>query len=240
MPITPKLIVMVSIYNSGDFIENRLLNLRDATHKELEIWCVNANSPDERDHLIPRKFRTKQFKYVKLPDRISVYATWNYIIRNSKGDYITNANTDDLIAPNGYEKLIRTLDAHKTISFAYPSWYTITQPNLTWSVFKGRKHDGNPGYYRGDLNKGGVGHFPVWRKSLHNTYGYFDESFQALADADWWARCWWAGHVKFRWVQLPLAAYLWRNGENLWSKAVNEDEWRRYHQKVEIYKQGKL
>lgn len=231
---------MVSIYNSGEFIENRINNLLQSTGIDQEIWCVNANSPDERDDKIPRKFVRKSFKYVKLPQRISVYAAWNYIIKRSTGTYITNANCDDLVAPNCYERLSKCLDGARAYSFVYPSWYVTETPNQNWNHFKGKKHDGNPGLYRGDLNKGGVGHFPMWRRALHDKLGYFDESFQALADADWWARCHYVGRAKFRWLQAPLAAYLWRNGENLWSKAINEDEWRLYHQKVDRYKQGLL
>lgn len=235
-----KLIVMVSIYDSGDFIENRLENLSQTTNIDKEVWCVNADSPDERDEIIPKKFVGKNFKYIRLPQRISVYAAWNYILKRSKGVYVTNANCDDLIAPAAYERLTKYLDTAVHCGLVYPSWYNTSIPNQKWQDFAGKRHDGNPGFYKGDLNKGGVGHFPVWRKNLHNQLGYFDESFQALADADWWARCWYIGKMKFKWFPLGLAAYLWRDGENLWTKAINEDEWRRYHEKVARYKQGIL
>lgn len=237
-----KLTVMVSVYNAGEFIENRLDNLSKSTlAQDMEIWVVNANSPDPRDHTVPSELQSDNLKYVKLPERIGVYAAWNYIINNSKSAYITNANADDLIAPNGYEKIIKLLDHTPEFGFVYPSWYTVDTPNLVWEDIRNGKvpsdKSGQPGHYEGDLGAGGVGHFPIWRRSLHNRFGGFDESFKALGDADWWARCYHFGKINFSWIKEYLACYLWRDGLNLWHQEVNENEWHLYHQKVESYRQ---
>lgn len=246
-----KLTVMVSVYNAGEFLENRLNNLHKSTVAgDMEIWVVNANSPDVRDHDIPQKFNVK---YIKLPERVGVYAAWNHVISNSNSEYITNANADDIVAPNCYEKLIKILDAGHGL--AYPSWYTTNHPNLTWDTIEQKprtfrswrkKHEiraiktlveasGRPGNYNGSLENSGVGHFPMWRRSLHDSLGLFDEEFKALGDADWWARCHHLGKASFCWLDEFVACYLWRNGQNLWNQAINEIEWNRYHQKVEKY-----
>jgi hypothetical protein len=237
-----KLVVMVSLYEAGNWIENRLDNLCHINNlAETEIWCVNANSPDIRDDLIPKKF---PIQYVRLTDRISVYAVWNTIIRTTNSVYLTNANADDLVAPHCYHKLMATLDSFgETAGFAYPSWYTTSIPNLTWAEVQHRAAadgGGKPGHYNGNLERGGVGHFPLWRRSLHTRFGLFDERFRALADADWWARCWYVGHSHFRWVKEFMACYLWRSGENLWHREINENEWSLYHQQVALYRRGRL
>lgn len=228
---------MVSVYDAGEFIENRLDNLRQISiRKDADIWVVNTNSPDPRDHTIPSAF--PGINYTRLPERIGVYATWNYIIKHSKSEYLTNANADDLIAPNGYEKLIKTLEITKA-DFAYPSWYTTDRPNLTWNDIKKGKaaadKSGKPGIFKGNLDTGGVGHFPVWRRKLHDKLGLFDERFKALGDADWWTRCWHLGKANFQWQKEYLACYLFRNGQNLWHRSISDDEWRLYHQKASEY-----
>lgn len=234
---------MVSVYRAGEFIENRLDNLVKSTIlDDMDIWVVNADSPDQRDHDIPVRYATRfPITYVKLPSRIGVYAAWNYIIQNSSSDYLTNANADDLIAPLGYQKLIKMLDAGQT-DFIYPNWYTADVPNLTWNQVRageGADRSGQPGHYAGDLGNGGVGHFPMWRRSLHNRHGLFDESFKALGDAEWWARCYYLGGARFHWHKEYLACYLFRNGQNLWHTEINETEWHLYHQKVASYRPQK-
>lgn len=240
-----KLTVMVSVYAAGDWLENRLDNLcHSGSRKDMDIWVLNANSPDPRDDEIPQKFTGPGFHYDKLPERIGVYAAWNWIIRNSNSQYLTNANADDLVAPACYQKLMGALDRHPKSSFAYPSWYVTDHPNLRWHQVTGRDGlteagpGGQPGQYAGDLGVAGVGHFPLWRRELHSKYGQFDERFRALGDADWWARCYYLGGAKFEWVSEYLACYLWRQGQNLWHQCINQDEWDLYHRRAGEYKLG--
>jgi hypothetical protein len=208
----------------------------DSSLKDIEIWCVNANSPDPIDHEIPQQYPVK---YVKLDERITVYETWNYIIQNSTSEFITNANTDDLIHPNGYQRLIQVLSqSDNNVGFAYPSWFTTSIPNQEWSKLHNIDPSGRPGHFAGSIETAGVGHFPIWRRSLHENLGLFDTRFRALADADWWARCHFLGKAQFRWVDDYLGCYLWRNGENLWHREANEQEWNLYHEKVAKYRQG--
>lgn len=229
----PKLVAIVSIYNSGKWIENRLNNLMESDLKSLQVWCINANSPDERDHKIPQKFPVK---YIKLENRISVYEAWNHVIKESDSEYITNANTDDIVAPNCYSKLVGALEKRKDYGFAYCSWNVTSTPNQRWSEQLSIHPGGKPGHYRGDISAAGVGHFPLWRRSLHDKLGYFDTKYKALADAEWWARCYFLGGTKFLWVNENLATYLWRNGQNLWHKSITHEEWKCYHTQVQKYK----
>lgn len=235
---------MVSIYNSGEWIENRLENLLQSTIiNDMEIWCINADSPDDRDHEIPTRFAKahKQIKYERLPKRNTVYEAWNYIIGKSKSTYITNANTDDIVAPRCYETLMSHLDkAGPSVGLAYCSWYTTGRPNQKWGDLHAVAPDGRPGNFAGDLNTAGVGHFPLWRRSLHDEIGLFDASFQALADADWWARIHFVSKKRLTWINELLGVYLWRGGANLWHQKMNREEWDKYHQKVAKYKTGKL
>lgn len=233
-----KVTVMISIYQSSEWLHNRIKNILNSKNaNELEIIAVNTNSPDPNDHTIPQEY---PIKYIKLDQRLTVYETWNHIIQNSTAPYITNANTDDIVSPECYQTLSSILDQNPQVSFAYPSWYTTSTPNLQWNAVPNHaKADGKPGDYAGDLTTAGVGHFPMWRRSLHDQIGLFDTKFKALADAEWWARCYYKLRAKFHWHQSPLGCYLWRNHQNLWHKEINEIEWHNYHSLIQQYRQGK-
>lgn len=233
-----RLTVMVSMYNSGEWIENRIKNLLKSSYEDIEIWCVNADSPDPRDHEIPQQYPVK---YVRLPERNTVYETWNYIIENSDSEFITNANTDDLIHPHGYRRLINNIDnLGPGFGFIYPNWVTTSVPNQEWEKLDKFDKAGRPGQYVGNVEIAGVGHFPLWRRTLHNQVGLFDTEYRALADADWWARCYHVAKTKFQWLDEFLGCYLWRSGDNLWHREINPEEWQRYHRRTEKYRQGKL
>ncbi len=240
-----KLSALVSLYNSGEWIENRLNNLLQSDMaSDTDIWCINANSPDPRDDEIPRKFGVK---YIKLAEHCGVYAAWNHAIKQCNSQYLTNANTDDINARNCYSRLTTTLDKAGGRGFAYPNWYVTGRANQAWETMRDIDvKGGSPGQFAGDISAAGVGHFPLWSKCLHNELGLFDERFRALGDVDWWSRCYHVGNAPFVWVQAFLGCYLWRGGDpdpsrhNLWHRAINADEWELFHKKLELYRQHKL
>lgn len=211
-----KITVIVSQYNSGDWIQNRLDNLMEVTNiSDLQIFCINANSPDSRDDHIPKRYPVE---YIKLENRISVYAAWNKVIALSKSEYITNANTDDIISPNLYEKLLLKLETGFDI--VYPNWYITATPNQNWANLTDIKRTYDPGEFH---ENGTAGHFPMWKRSLHDKIGLFNESLTALGDVEWWNRCIYIAKAKIGYVPTPLACYLDRNGQNLWQQAMLEN-----------------
>jgi len=225
---------MVSLYEAGEFIRNRLDNLMQTTTIGVsEIWCINANSPDPRDDSICKEYPVK---YVKLDNRVGVYAAWNLILQNSTSKYVTNANADDLVAPNCYEILMAALDADQRHDFAYPSWHVTRVPNQQWGSLHDHDNGGSPGNFAGCLDRAGVGHFPLWRRSLHEKIGLFDESFKAAGDAEWWMRAYYKAHAKFLWINQFLGCYLYRDGQNLWQREITSEEWARLHDKINEYR----
>jgi len=163
-----KISLLVRIYKSGEWIENRLNNLLEAIKMlDAEIICINADSPDSRDDLIPSSMVSDKLKYVKLPSLVGVYDAWNIAIEMSESEYLTNANTDDLASPDLYCVLRDMLDADKSIGVAYTSWYSIGMEVKIWSDINSHSVV-NPGHFNGDFINGHVGHFPMWRRSLHD------------------------------------------------------------------------
>lgn len=229
----PTITAMISVYKSSKWLEHRFINLFETTaykEKRLIIHAVNADSPDPLDDEICREFaktHPESVKYDKI-DFCTVYAAWNYIIRKSKTKYVTNANSDDLIAPQAYDMMANACESGYEL--AYCGWHTISDSVLRWSEVTG---PGNPApQYDPSRSLVSCGHFPLWNRELHDKVGLFDPKMRALGDADFWYRCYKAGLAKFAAISEPIAAYRWR-GEgsdgNLWNRTpedVRADEWR--------------
>lgn len=234
-----KLSLLVSIYDSGEWIENRLNNLLSVIDKlDVEIVCLNADSPDPLDHSVPSSMVSDKLKYVKFPSRIGIYDAWNEGIKISNSEYLANANTDDLSGPFLYQALCTALDHDKMLGVAYSSWYSIGAEPKTWGDVPFKASIENPGQFAGDFDKGQIGHFPVWRKSLHDAVGCFDGSLTALGDADFWSRVYFKTKYNFLWYRQPLAAYRWRDGQNAWSRFISPEQWTIFHNNTNGYKHG--
>ncbi len=104
-------------------------------------------------------------------------------------EYITNANTDDRHRKDALEIMANILDQNPNIGLVYADVIITSTENETFEnhtpVGAYRWLD----YCREFLTLGCfIGPQPMWRKSLHNIYGYFDESFTSSGDWEFWLR----------------------------------------------------
>ncbi|MBW1731455.1 MAG: glycosyltransferase [Deltaproteobacteria bacterium] len=200
---------IVSAYNSERFLRGCLEDLEAQTIRDrLEIIVVDSGS-EQNEAQIVREFQ-KQYDnivYIRTDQREGVYAAWNRGIKAARGKYITNANTDDRHRSNAFEKMALILDQRPDIALVYANvWITETE-NETFEnhtrVGIYRWADYDPLY----LTYGCfIGPQPMWRKSLHEKYGYFDESFESAGDWEFWLRI--SETEKFFHIDEVLGLYL--------------------------------
>jgi tetratricopeptide (TPR) repeat protein/glycosyltransferase involved in cell wall biosynthesis len=183
---------IVSTYNAERFIRGRLENLENQTIADkLEIIVVNSSSQQNEEKII-KEFQEKysNIKYIKTDRRETVYAAWNRGIKAASGKYITNANTDDRLRQDALEVMVNTLESHSEIVLVYADVIITETENETferctpvglfnWIDFN-RQHLLNKGCF--------VGPQPMWRREVHDEYGYFDASFVTSGDYEFWLR----------------------------------------------------
>lgn len=238
----PRLTAIISLFNSGRWLHNRIRNLMETTlyqKGELLIFAVNSQSPDPQDDAIANQYAGKpNFHYEIQHEKTSCYGSWNYAIQKTNTTYLTNANTDDIIAPDAYDKLIHAIETTGSL-LAYPDWYLVVEENQSWNQAQQKGQLDRIGHYNPDRDQMSCGHFPIWKREIHDKVGLFDPSFKALGDAELWYRLWITGHRNFLYYGEPLGGYLWRYGQNLWHRVddpTRAKEWEKLH----ATKPGKL
>ena len=209
---------LVSTYNSERFMANRLDNLLDSTIDGLNIYVLDAASPQNEAAIVrqfqndPRTSKTPII-YERTPERITLYAAWNHMIKKITDKYVTTANTDDIIHPDYYRQAIAMLETG--YDMVYCPWYVTPILNQKWPA------GGFDGVVDPPLHTT-CGHFPVWRRELHNKYGLFDERFRVIGDAEWWRRL---HHHNTRLGKFttPMGCYATRGNDNLYYSAKDEN-----------------
>jgi glycosyltransferase involved in cell wall biosynthesis len=187
----PRITVIVSTYNSESHIAECLSDLVNQTiADQLEIVIIDAASPqNERAVVEAFQERFPRIRYQRTPTRIGIYAAWNMAVKLARGDYLISCSTNDRLRPDACEILARTLDENPDVGLVYGNSFltkvphqTFDQPSLCglylWPSFS----------YENLLDHCMVGPHPMWRRSVHDDIGYFDEQFVALGDQDFWLR----------------------------------------------------
>jgi len=179
-----KIVGLCSLYEPLKFLKNKIQNLNSCNTKDLVVYfadCSSENTFKEIFNIIKSEANF-QYSIYHFPNRTTLYYTWNWIIKNMENQcsYFTNINVDDIYDPNYFDKMSQFLDIHPQYKLISCSWI-VTKELQQWPP---KQQDGTvqPDPYKT------MGHFPMWRSSLHKEIGYFDDRMVAIGDAYFWTK----------------------------------------------------
>lgn len=184
---------IVSAYYAENYIETRLINLLKQGC-EIVVICQAGSAEEE----VSKQYGVKT---VITPDVPTIYRAWNLGVAVAKGKYLTSANTDDLLYDGALCEMVNELE-RTGAGICHSRIDVKTKGKIeAW--------DRPSGDYAKLRRWCFVGPMPVWRKSLHDKYGLFDESFMVAGDWEFWLRCTKKGE-RICFVNKSLGLYLSR------------------------------
>jgi hypothetical protein len=240
--------LITSVYKSDEFIDTFVTNCENLQHyKNIDHYYLVSNlSQNEKLIFIQTISTNKNVVLVWYRKDPGLYECWNRGIKLAVTKYVSNANVDDLRDAFHVEKLVDALESNDKYTFAASAlhpfytfsgdltahridhpWYSDQQGDIKFRDL-GYAAKGEDGKY--EIKPHNTPHcMPVWRKSLNETYGYFDEdTYGTFADWAFWLK------VTFH----DEIGYL--NGEGLGYYYVNleshnrrGDQLQMFHQRVE-------
>ncbi len=182
---------IVSAYNCERFIAGCLEDLeRQTIADKLEIVVVNSGS-QENEEAIVKGFeeRFDNIVYLKTENRETIYQAWNRGIKAASGKYITNANADDRHRKDAFEIMVNELESDCNIDLVYADDIVTETENETFEHHTPTGCSNWPEFDQYQLLcKCFIGPHPMWRKRLHERFGYFDESLKVAGDYEFWLR----------------------------------------------------
>jgi glycosyltransferase involved in cell wall biosynthesis len=212
MTFSPPVLVsaIVSTFNAARFMRGCIEDIEGQTISDkIEIIIVDSASEQNEGDIV-REFQERypNIRYTRTEQRESVYAAWNRAIRMARGTYITNANTDDRHRTNAFARMTQVLEMRPEIALVYADVFKTETENETFEHFT---EAGRYRWYDWDRNvlltKGCfMGPQPMWRRSVHDLYGYFDESMVTSGDYEFWLRI--SQTLDFHHIRESLGLYL--------------------------------
>jgi GT2 family glycosyltransferase len=187
----PKVSLITSMFKGEKYIRKFLNNMTSQTvFEKCELLIIDAVSP-ENEFPIIQEYMEKypNIKYTRLDKDPGIYGVWNIGAKMATGKYLTNTNLDDIRAPEQIEIMVNCLEKNEDIDLAYSECYVTNVGNETYE----NNSSGGKTYPITDFSKPAMikclpGCMPVWRKTMHDKAGYFDESFRYAGDHELWLR----------------------------------------------------
>jgi GT2 family glycosyltransferase len=182
---------LVPTYESERFMQGLLESLEAQTIADrMEIVIVDTGSPTNEKAIVKDfQKRYDNIVYLRIPGRENSHTALNRCIRLARGKYLSLACTDDRHKEDALERMVSVLDSRPDIALVYANNHITVFENETFDNFSPvgtyRWADFDPQLL---LQGCFAGPQPMWRRSLHEKYGYFDEGLQSAGDWEFWLR----------------------------------------------------
>lgn len=191
---TPYASVICSMYRTDPHIDEFLeLLTKQSIFSTIEIIIVLVE-PTEHERSAVAAFQSQHQNVLSVvhETRIGIYAAWNQAIRLSSGKFLTNMNVDDIRHFQSLEIQVRELLMHPDIDVVFQDVFYSYSHLANWKQLEYMAIQSNlPPATLKNLAQGlnSPHNAPMWRRSLHERIGFFDESFASAGDHDFWIRC---------------------------------------------------
>ncbi|RZK10223.1 MAG: glycosyltransferase, partial [Flavobacterium sp.] len=213
-----KVSIIIPAYNAASTIEHTLNSIQVQTFKEWEVVLIDDGSTDDTYNIV--------HKYAAADERIKIYkqvnkgvsAARNVGIALAKHEWLLLLDSDDTIAPNHLRLLTKKLQAEKNLDAVVCGW-RVTLPNggVGPDMFPPFEKDLFPFL---TVYCCFAIHCCLFKKSLLNNAGNFDESLNVCEDWDLWQRIARTG-AQFGFVTEALAFYKSKTNDSLSRNVTN-------------------
>ncbi len=113
MKHTPKLSIILPVYNAAPYLEAAFFSLNRQTLTDFEVLCINDCSTDESLNVLSECSKNDdRFRVIDLKENIGAGKARNVGLQEAVGEYITFFDADDEIESDLYERAV--LFAEKT------------------------------------------------------------------------------------------------------------------------------
>jgi hypothetical protein len=186
---------IISAYFAEPYLPGRLENLREQDCIVLAIA--------QKDSAEARVLKLDGVDTILTDGVPTIYEAWNMMIEKAQTPYITNANCDDRIYPNMYKKMADALDRRKDYAVCYGNIDMVKE-------YDGERQliDTPEGGFDVLMNYCFPGPMPMWRRSLHDSYGLFNGELKVAGDYEFWLRIAKEGEKFYKLQGGPVGMYL--------------------------------
>lgn len=201
----PKVSTITACYRMSRYLRGFLESIpRQSYFENIEI-VLDHNEPTTEELEWVHEFQEKypgRLKHIKIEKVDSIGVSWNRCIQEASGEFMTIWSVDDLRTPTSIESQVKLLTDNRDVDLVYGNYEVVKSFGSTkGSIIRHRA------FPESEFTRSMIfGPFFMFRKSLCERFGYFDEQLMSGLDFDFAVRL--AFQAKAAMVDDNLGYYL--------------------------------
>jgi len=191
--------IIIPLYNYEKYIADCLLSCVNQDYENVEIIAVDDHSTD-RSVEMARKVNDKRIRIIELKENKGYSHAKNEGIIQSKGEYITTIDADDMLTLPSIRKRVEYLENSPGIDIVHGIAYKF-EGSKSYSECLRKQHKLSFDR-RCKIHAQGV----LVRRSVYERFGLYYEALRSKADKEFWVRLSFLG-VEFGKIETKCAFY---------------------------------
>lgn len=183
---TPKVSVIITTYNRGNFLKYAVDSVLSQTFQDFEIIIIDDGSTDNTRNVVSSYKDSRIFYYYQ--SNKGQNPARNIGMKLSKGAYIAHLDSDDLWEKTKLEKQVRILDKNNNVGLVYCGTRIIDSSGNFVKLLKLQKYKGNVLKKLIMYNFLYNGSNTLFRKECLDNVKKFDESINRMTDWEFYLK----------------------------------------------------
>ena len=201
--IKPLVSVIMNCHNGGKFLEQSVNSIISQTYKNWELIFWDNASQDNSKEIIS-KFSDDRIRYFRSKKFNRLYESRNLAIQNSKGEYISFLDTDDMWQKDKLEKHMDFFSKNIDYEIVYSNYYIYDEAKKK-KFIKFKKAFSNGIIFKKLLKNYTVGINTICLRSSIFKDNSFNNNFDIIGDFDLFLKL--SENKKIGYIHDVLAVY---------------------------------
>jgi len=169
----PAVSVIIPVHDRARFLPMAIESVRQGSFQDFELLIIDNASMDD-SLAVAEGYAAEDPRVRTFPNDVNLISkALNLGVRNARGRYIAQLDSDDEYTPNTLATMVKHLESHPFCGLAISYYELMDEQGKTLEEFGVIKHDEyNPNNI---LRVDGAGAVRVWHKSVIEEFGGFQE-----------------------------------------------------------------
>lgn len=226
----PKVSICIPAYNRQEYLVEAIESVLKQTFSDFELIISDDFSPIDLRTVVS-VYKDKRIKYFRQEKNLGFIKNWNFCLCQSRGEYIKIMGDDDVLLNNCIEVQLKNLEENNE-GLVYSNLLIIDENgknrddinnNNEYRLFVGdrviKSRDFLKMFFLEKI-KVGLPTASLFRRSIINEIGFFDENLGSSVDSDMWLRMMAISNFSY---SDTLAVKCRIHPENLSKKLINDN-----------------